>query len=269
MTDARHILVVAGIALAGCSPTNVTADAQVSIDAPVNIDLSCLNNPTPTTALDPVSVSGVLQEVFTDDGKATQRPLGGADIEGCKAGAADCLGPNFLGTTTSAADGTFTIGPTATAGMPLELYLTVTKVGERTTRLYYATPITFNQSGGDDGEAPVLQNAFIAQLAALGLTQDANKSMLGVQLLDCLDLPLTDAPNVVLSVKQNGSEVAGINVISAGKLSPVFGGGYFVLNVPVGTLEVGAIYAGKPMLSRIVETVAGSTIETQLRPGHY
>jgi hypothetical protein len=263
----RYLL---AFALAACNPTNVTTDALVSIDAPLDFDFTCQNKVAPTTSLDPVSVTGVIQEVYTDDGKATQRPLEGAKIDGCRSAAADCMGTNKVGTTMSAADGTFTIGPVATGGAPQELFLSVTKVGERTTRLYFATPITVNQVPGHPGDDyPILQNAFVAQLAALGLTQDATKAMLGIQLLDCSDLPISDAANVVLSVKQAGTEVTGTNVLNAGKLSPMFAGGYFILNVPAGTIEVGATHAGKALLSRTVVLVAGTTTETQLRPGHY
>jgi hypothetical protein len=262
--------VIACIALAACDPSNITTDALVSVDAPLNFDFTCKSKAAPTTALDPITVSGVLQEVYSQDGMATQRPLADALIEGCNAAASDCLDANSYGTTMSAADGTFTIGPVTTGGSPFELFLMVTKVGDRTTRLYFATPISFSQESGQrSSDYPILQNAFVAQLAALGLAQDVNKSMLGIQLLDCMNQPITDAANVVLSIKQGGTEVTGTTVINAGKLSPVFGGGYFILNVPPGTVEVGATHAGQSLLPRTLVLTAGTTSETQLRPGHH
>jgi hypothetical protein len=260
MESIRLCLGAAFIALAACSGDPARPDAQV-----FNYDFSCLGNSAPTTATDTVSASGIVQEAYSDHGTPSLANVEGATLYACTVGAATCDETTHDAVGTSAADGTYTVGPKVTGGTPYNGYLLVSHLGDRTTYLVPPSPLENDKTGV---LIPILQNAFVAQLAALGLTQDATKAILGLQITDCTDAPMNDRMNIELSVKQNGSDVLMTSVISASQFSEEFGGDYFILNVPVGPTEVGATYKGMTMRGLTVTMVAGTSTVTRIRPGY-
>ena len=262
----RVCLVTAIVALAACSGDSAGPDAKTFMDAPPNYDWSCMGNTAPTTATDAVTVSGIVQEIYSKDGTPSVRPIPDALLLACSV-SATCDGTTNDGITTSAADGTFSVGPHPIGGVPYDSYMLVSREGfDRTTYLYPASPLIADNTGV---KIPIMQNAFIAQLNALGISQAANKSIVGLQLVDCMEEPITDSANVQLSIKVDGVDVTGFgtSIINAGQFSADFAGDWFIINVPEGTTEVGATWNGKPLRPRTITTIHGTTSETKLRPG--
>jgi hypothetical protein len=267
MAYLRACLAIAAIALTACGGGDGGADAQIFKDAPPNYDFSCTGASAPTTATDTVTVYGIVQEVFADEAQAGTpafRPLAGAALEACTVGSNTCAD----GQATSQGDGTFVIGPHPTGGTPYNGQLHVTHNGDRITYLYPDQPLKADFHGVS---VPMLLNAFVAQLAALGLSQDAAKGLLALQLIDCTGALITDHKNVTLIIQQNGSDVSGTNIINAASFSHAFDGDYFILNVPVGQTNVGASYNGvtmRTLRNHTIESIAQATTVTQLRPGY-
>ena len=200
------------------------------------------------------------------NGTPSLRPIEGATLIACAVNAAACDLATNDGTTVSAADGTFSVGPHPTGGVPYDSLMLVQRDGNRTTYLFPSSPLTGDNTGV---LIPIMQNAFIAQLNALGISQAANKSLVGLQLVDCTNTPITDTANVKLSIKVDGMDVTGFgtSIINAGQFSADFAGDWFIANVPAGTTEVGATWNGMPLRTRTITTIAGTTSQTQLRPG--
>ena len=99
-------------------------------DAPPRIDLSCLGDPAPTTAPDPLPITG---KVFAIDHYDAQ-PLANATVE-LRARSGDTL----LATTASAADGAFAFA-IASKGAPVDATLVVVAAGYRSVRGIPAEP---------------------------------------------------------------------------------------------------------------------------------
>ena len=248
------------------APVHIDAAIDTPIDMPVDMgptfDFSCMGNPAPTTADAMVTISGTATEVSIQGMAPSIAPLADAAVVACKG---DCLGQNRLATATSDMNGAFTLGPIATGGTPLPGYVNMTHANDRTVFAYPATPVTTNVVG-----VPVLTftPAVVQALALVGCTQSDANGMLGIVATDCAETRITDSTNIALSVKQNGTDVAGTTTIDAGQLSNMAAGLFIVCNVPPGTTNVGAAYRGTGMLAHDVEVTAGTTTETQVRPGY-
>src|SRR5262245_2404122 len=111
MGNVRAYFLIATGALTACGSNSSKPDADVIIDAspdakvfmdapPVPSDFSCLGMAPPTTADDPISISGLTQS-FTASGMPS--PLPNVDVKAFKAGTA-----STIGMATSGADGAFT-----------------------------------------------------------------------------------------------------------------------------------------------------------------
>lgn len=260
-----HALTAMLVALAACGGGGDDPPPPDAQEFPA-YDFSCMGNAAPTTAADTVTVYGVTQEIKSEDGTPVIRPLGDVTMVACPVGTelGGCTpGPTTM--TTSNADGTFAMGAEPTGGVPYDAYLRVEHIGHRTTLLYPSSPLI-----GDNMnvEVPLMLNAFVAQLAALGLAQDATKAIVGLQLTDCAGLAIADNANVVLRLQQGGAEVTGTTLLNASMFSADFAGAYFILNVPAGATDVGATYKGTPLRGHVITTVAGTSSLTEIRPGY-
>lgn len=242
-------------------------DAPTGPDAQVfpDYDFTCTANAQPVTATETVTVSGTAQEIVAVDGTPTIRPLADVTMVACRLGteAGGCMpGPTTM--TTSGPDGAFVMGAEPTGGVPFDAYLRLEHFGHRTSYLYPHAPLIADNI---DLEVPMMLNAFVAQLAALGLAQDMSKSILGIQVNDCAGLGIADSTNVVLSITQDGVDVVGTTVLDASVFSGAFGGAFFVMNTPAGATTVSATYKGMPLRGHTVVTLAGTSTLTELRPG--
>jgi hypothetical protein len=274
-------LTFVAVGVAACSSNNNnTVDAHIvvppdtqPIDAPkvfldappLNYDFTCLGNAAPTTAAASITVSGIVTQVDLQGMTPSITPLDGATLDGCKAGAANCTAAgNHYGTeVTSAGGGLFSIGPFDTGTTPVDMYVSMTNTGDRPGRVYPAGPLA-----ADLPNMPVLTFTTGAFAALGGLEgQMAANGTIGLLIADCTNTPIADPTNVTLSIKQNGSPVAGTTTLDASSLSAMAAGLYVVFNVPPGDTEVGATYKGMTLRAHTVTVVQATDSETIVRPG--
>ncbi len=274
--------VVAVSALAACGDDGGNAkadagmpdsgpDAKVYMDAPPpTFDFSCAGNAAPTTAAANVTLTGDVTRIGIGAGGVEFAALGGAALKACTTGT-NCAGQDQLDTDTSAADGSFTLGPLATGATPLDAYISMTAANSRPTYTYPAQPFT-----ADQGNIPILtfDSGLLALAGAqLGCPQnDTSNGIVGIAVTDCADAPITESQDINLIVKQNGAAVAGTSVVDLGSLDARAAGTFLVCNVPANggstTTEVGATYKTTMQLrAHNVKVVAGATTATILRPG--
>jgi hypothetical protein len=248
------------IAVTGCG-----GDPDAGPDATVyNYDFTCLQNNLPITAPATIRVQGIAQEVYTDAGRASLQVLADADIVACRKGG-PCTDTDNYGTARSAADGAWAFNPDpVTDGAPLDVFMYVQKLGDRTTYLWPNSPLYADNL---QVKVPVMLNAFVAQLSALGIQQSPAKSIVGVLLVDCADQPIVDSDNVKVTLKLDGAEIPSLSFIDAHIFNEDFNGDFFLLNVPIGDIEVGATYKDMPLRAHTITTFPGTTSETKLAPG--
>lgn len=271
MGNLRTVMSIGLLSLAACGSDGADKpDAPKAIDAAVDAipdsppidgtsyDLSCLNNQAPTTIAATVTISGTAQEVVIQGGAPAIVANAGVSIKACKG---DCVGPNDLGTTTSAlTTGAYTTGALTTAGVALDGYLDATKTGDRRTLVFPPSPLAQSQTG-----VPLLMfsTAAFGALSIAGITQAPTKGMLGVVVTDCMNMPITGA---VVTVTQNGMP-AGDAPFDIGALAAQAAGTWLVPNVPVGDTTVTAKYNNMNFRAHVVSSVAGATTTTGVRPG--
>jgi hypothetical protein len=245
-------------------------DAKEFLDAPPPMfDFSCVNNPAPTTAAAQITVTGEVTRVeFT--GTLMFNPLDGASVRACAApGSPNCsTSGNQYGTTvTTANGGTFSIGPFATNGEPVDAYVEMTESTSRTTLLFPDEPFTADANAGILTFTPQVVSALA--LLPSGCTQSAANGMLGFGVIDCADQPIADTANLTISVKQGGTEVQGTTVMDLGAVNGAAAGLFLICNVPPNnTTTIGATWTSMPLRSQVVKVVAGTTSQTVLRPGY-
>jgi hypothetical protein len=252
-------LATIGTAACGC-PSGSTADA-----APVfNYDFSCMGNALPLTAPATITVAGLAQEIFIDMGIAQMKPMPDADLIACKNDGSTCDPTTNEGIARSGPDGKYAFAPKATGGTPLDYYLYVEKVGNRKTFLWPNSPL---HADNPAVEVPMMQNAFVAALSALGIPANVNKSIIGLLAVDCASTPILDADNVEVTISQNGQAIPNLTLIDAHIFNDQFAGYFFLMNVQVGNLDVSATYKGQPFRTHRIVGYPGMTSETKLAPG--
>lgn len=277
MSQLRSVLFVAALPLVACGGGGDSQpDAHVVIvpdaapdavpdaapDAAPMYDFSCEGNSAPTATAATVTISGTAQGVTIAGTSPSVDPLPGATIDFCKM---DCTNASKLGTTTSAADGTFSSLPLPTAANNLNGgYVRTAKDTYRTSNVYPANPI---QQDVANVPAVTFSNSAFATLAQFfgpSGGQDAAKGDLGLIVTDCSDMPIAGA---TLTLKQMGADVAGTTVFDLSSLSPQAAGTFIVFNVPPGGTEVGATFGPHTLRAHTVRVVAGQTTATIIRPG--
>jgi hypothetical protein len=282
MGNLRACFVIASLALAAaCGSDHATPDAAIKIidappdakvfsDAPPKVyDFSCMGNAAPTTATANITLSGTVQRVALSGTMPSIDPLGGATLKGCKAGSTNCSGQDQYGSTaTSASDGSFSIGPFASGGQPVDGYVEMTATNSRPTQVFPASPLV-----ADQGMIPVL--TFDPTLIALlgqftSCTQDdTTNGIIALAVTDCANAPIDDTPNLMINIKQGGTAVSGTTVLDLGALQAEAAGTYLICNVPENaTTEVGATYKSMALRAHNVKVVKATTTATILRPGY-
>lgn len=262
----------AAVTIVACGSDHAAPDAAiVLIDSPVDMappidappdapsfDFSCSGNSAPTAGSN-FTVTGNVQEVALQGTQPSIGPLADAAMTLCTG---SCSGGNNLGSASTDASGNFSIGPNATMGSAVDAYVRMTHTGDRTVLAFPSSPFT-----GDTVQPIITFQDIIIQFGSqFGCDQQAGNGMLGLLISDCANMPITDGSRLTISVQQNGSDV-GDPPIDAGGLSQMAAGFYLVCNVPPGTTTVGAKYDNMDLRSHDVETTAGTTTETIVRPG--
>lgn len=234
-------LAIALLALAACGSDKAQPDAQIVVqdapppdmkifeDAPPPMyDLSCLNDPAPTQANDPITLAGNTT-TFTQNGP---QPLADVAVDVFTVG-----DPTPVATVTSDSTGAFTTGDIATGGTPVNGYVRGMKATYRSSYLYPGTviptsltnvPVTLVSQG--------LFDVVSGQVAQVTQDDSANGALL-VLVTDCTGTAINGA---TLSVKQDGTDVG--EIFDLGALVSQAAGTFFVFNVPDGETEVTVSY---------------------------
>jgi len=274
MGNFRTVMSIGLLSVAACGDDggSATIDAPKAIDAAVDAipdsppadvgptyDFTCLNNAAPTTIAATVTVSGSAQHVVIQGMAPAVVANGGVSVKACKG---DCTGQNDLGTTTSSnvagTLGAYSTAALTTGGTALDGYLDATKTGDRRTLVFPPSPLAQSQSN-----VPILQfsDGAMLALAGLGITQSAQKGMVGIVVTDCAGMPIEGA---TVTVTPAGDSPLDLGTLAQG-MAP---GTWLIMNVPAGDATVAATYAGMTLRSHMVKSVAGATTTTGVRPGY-
>ncbi len=280
-------IAVAVLALAACGEDHAKPDAQIVIqdappidmqvfeDAPPpNYDFTCFGMAEPTTADDPITLSGNTVEL----GQGGTTPVANVAVDVFDNGSATAIG-----TATSDATGAFTTGDITTGAVPIDGYVRAQEPApnledptsvpaHRTTFMYPASPVAASMAN-----VPVLMmsNATFDQIAGfLGGQDDTTNGALFFVVTDCSDISTqTLVGDATVHVQQDGMDVG--NLVGLDVLDPSLAGTYVVLNVPDGETQITASYDGMDYPTRTVvahkkpagDNAVGTLTFTIVRPG--
>jgi hypothetical protein len=276
-------------AVAACGGGDSKPDAMVVIipdappDAPPDaaeptFDFSCMGN-TQGAAAANVMLSGFAAEIVLNGATPDVQPAHSATVDFCKAASTTCLTTDKLNSKTTPTMGcpmtgcAFASDALPTAGAPLDIYIKLTKTGDRPTFIYPASPVVANVT---NIPGVMFTSTIIPTLVAFGIIQqDDGKGNMLLAVTDCATMPITDSANVTVTLKQNGAVVAGTNTLDLSQADPALAGTYAIFNVPAGATaqapalatEVSATYKTKALRAHTVNVFRDSTTGTQLRPG--
>jgi hypothetical protein len=277
MGNLRGCFVIASLALAAaCGSDHATVDASIKIidaappdmkvwqDAPPgpDYDLTCLGGTAPTTAADPITVSGSTQALSMGGAD----PVPNADIDFFKTGTA-----TSLATVMTDAAGAFATGNIATGGTPVDGFVRAMEPTYRTTYLYPPNLVTASLTG-----VPVIMisNATFGLLEMFsGTTQDdTNNGLLVIAVTDC-SADQTPIAEATVKVQQSGADVG--TVFDLGQLAPQAAGTFFVFNVPDNPAQILVSYNGMNFPVRTVaahkkpsgQNAEATITATAVRPG--
>jgi len=234
---------------------NTPVDAKVVMDAPAG-DYACLGAALPTTADDPVAISGTASKL---SGLSTTKAAG-VLVEAYATGNGTPVTSD-----TSASDGTFSMSVT-TGGTPLDGYLKATLSGELDYYVFPATPIAASIAN-----VPVLMLSAsdldtVETLAGVTPANDPNSvGLVGIVVQDCTGATVAGA---TVSLTEGGTEV-GDKRYAAGQLpsssatATDSSGAAFIFNVPTGTATVTAQVAGMTLRTHDI-TITGNAVHATI-----
>jgi hypothetical protein len=217
-------------------------------------DLTCLGNPLPTEAANPVTLSG---SVFSID-IGGQDPVEGAFVELRRAANDRVLDDNVPGGTP--ADGTYSLSG-RTRGNPLLAYVRSEAEGLVTTRLYPPIPVTTDVPGVP---VPMFTPLVVNFLSP---DQEPENGIVLVIVLDCSGMPV---PGATVSSDPEAGDVVyadDTGVPDTGATSTGAQGLAFLINVPAGPVMVNATSGGEDLLAHEVESVPDEVTTTIVLPG--
>jgi hypothetical protein len=201
-----------------------------------------------------VTISGVAQTV---SGTSTV-PLEGASIE-----AYNSSGGGVIGSTTSAADGTYAITLT-TDGAPLDGYLKGTSAGRIDTYLYPPRPLAADRDGAT---MLIINQQTLGLLGTLGgVSQDAAKGFVGVLVLDANDTPVAGA-TVTISPMGTARVIYAVNSLPNQNATMTDASGtVFIANTDVGDVTIDATMGSVDFFAHAVNARAGVITTTAVQP---
>lgn len=219
---------------------------------PPPASFTCLGGSLPTTATDPVVVSGVVQGNVT-----APAPVSGATLDAFRTG-----NVTALATTTSAANGNYALS-IATGGTPVDGYVRVTKTGYLDLYVYPPVPLVANST-----QSLLLlttsEFGFLGTLA--GVTQTAGNGFVAVIVTGCNGTSFagaTVASNPAATVRYNGTN--GLPSSTATSTRP--DGVAYIFNLTAGDVIVSADSGSKTLRQHTVNARADVFTLTRVRPG--
>jgi hypothetical protein len=226
-------------------PDAAVPDAVPSADARTD-RFRCSGEPLPTTAPDPISVGGTVSSV----GLGGTSPLRNATVQ-----ALPVSGGAALATTTSAADGRYTLS-LPSGGRPLDVYVRATSGSLLATELYGAAPAVADASSSNFVLASLMIFNFAAGL--VDVDQDPALGAATVSVTDCDGNPVQGATVTGFA--------DGVRVYYAAEGKPSttptatdVDGLAFVFNAPLGDVNVGATVDGDELRAHRI-TIRRSTV---------
>jgi hypothetical protein len=205
--------------------------------------LSCLGKSLPTSASNPVIVSGTTFELT----------LSGT-LRNPSVALAALTAPNAtpVSTTTSDALGDYSIS-IPTAGVPFDGLLHATKPGYIPASYYPPNPFAANAA------APILMltpTTFSLVTLSFKVTQSSANGWIVMQPLDCTGAPLM---NSIISARQAGAEVGTVNTDTDGNV--------WIFNVPPGVTAITGAADGNVLRAHNVTVKANEEVLTSIAPG--
>jgi hypothetical protein len=210
----------------------------------------CLGEPLPTTAANPITVSGQAQA-----GAFSPTALTSALVTAFATGTAESLAVD-----TTDAGGLYSL-TVATGGVPLNGYVRFQKGGYITTYGYPAVPLV--ASAIQNVLVPTATEIDVLELAT-DVTQPAGKGFIGVVVVDCAGDPIQGA-----TVSTNGGGTVRYNAgttPSSTATSTAADGVAYVFNVTPGDVIVSATGGGHVLRAHTVNARADAVTLTEVMP---
>ncbi len=201
-----------------------------------------------------VMVSGVAQTVET----TSTVPLAGATIE-----AFARAGGTPLATTTSAADGTYSL-TLATSGTAIDGYLKGTSAGRIDTYLYPPAPLAADTT---DATMLIVNQQTFGLLATLGgVTQDPAKGFIAMVVRDAAGDGVAGA-TVTVTPAGTARIIYAVNALpNQGATATDASGGVFIANTNPGDVTVDAAMGATAFREHVVNARAGVVTTTVVQP---
>lgn len=255
--QARLVLI---IALVGCDGGGAAPDATPPPDAAPPPDLSCVGAPLPTTATDPLVITGQAFEAS---------PLGQTALEGAVIEAFPTGGGAALFRANSGATGDFTLTIANAAMTPVDGYLRGTAPSFLDIYLYPPAPLAIDN---DDALMLFVTESTLGQIAfSAGVNHSPALGFLGVLVQDCVGNPIPDA---IVTVTPTSAEpatrviyVTPNNFPDPDATATRANGLAYVFNVPLGTVTVDAEIDGVSLREHAVPVRADAINTTAVAAG--
>ena len=242
---ARFVRLVSILALAAAcgkdSPSNPNTGAY-----------ACLGQPLPTTAPSTVTVSGTV----------TQGVIGPVASSGATVTAYRTGNAAPLATTTTAANGTFTL-TIGTGGTPIDGYLQISKTGYITTYAYPPAPLAANAT---ESGILVTTSEFGTLSNVASVTQDPAKGFIAVVVEDCNGAPIAGA-TITTNPAAGTIRYNSGGFPSSSATSTAVDGIAYAFNVTAGDVIVSAMGGGHTLRAHTVAARTDGIILTAVTPG--
>lgn len=230
-----------------------TPDAMPAPDADPSA-YACLGQPLPTTAIDPLAVSGSVYTI----GLGGQSPIAGANIQAFATGTTT----SPLASTTSAASGAYSMN-TVTGGNPLNAYVKAVATSYLDTYLIPPWPLT---AGFDNASVIMLSGSTLGLLAQLtGATQSMSNGFVALVVLDCNNDPVAGA-TVTVTGTHGAIKYMSSNFPSGSATATDVDGIAFIFDVAPGTVTVDASVNGMSLREHSVNVIANTLTATVVTP---
>ena len=228
------------------------SDAFVFMDAPAG-PFGCLGQPVPTTAPDPVALSGTA----TTLSGTTSVPAPGVKVQALHISDNSAI----TASVTTDSSGAYSLS-LPTGGNALDVYLRASKSGDRDTTVFPATNLFADSTGGEVVIITQSDFDFLAQLS--NKSQSSSKGAVGVIVTDCDGTVLqgaviTTQPSVPVVYVNNGTPDTSATSTDATGVGLVF-------NVPAGSVTLSATVNGMTLRSHTINAIAGVTTTAAIRP---
>jgi hypothetical protein len=213
--------------------------------------LGCLGNALPTTASDPVAITGTLTDPFNGHAVA------GATIEGFLVGTT-----SSIFTTTSDARGAFS-REQGFGGVPRSAYLRASPNGYLPSYFYPAVPIASDITLAIQ-MLTATDLATIAMVAGIGQL-DSGKAHLFVSVIDCNGMPVAGA-TVTTTPPGTVRYFANATPSPTSIATDAITGSAMVANIPISNTIISATVNGMTLRSHPFDGVAGALMQTEIQP---